>query len=716
MTDIRKIVGYFLCLLSIVSGTILNAQINDSTLSFSELKKLSLEDLMNVKVVTSTGNEQKIIEAPSTMIVITDQLIKERGYEELDDALRDIPGIDFIHVLGAYPTIMAFRGTMGDENRRILFMIDGIIENSIMGGFEMGGPAYSLHNVQRIEIIWGPGSAVYGANAYSGVINIITKKGEDINGATFQRGFGSYNTTFEKVFIGIKKSNLDFSCSGSLYRTDGPKFSNRHPSYSDAYVDNAWSFNGKIEYTIKRSITTIGFHAFNTPMGDGTFANSPTKLLGIPSQGNENLGTSGYLSANIRGEKPSLWNPYTRTAYIRNYLEVNKKTALITRIIYRETGVSEKSYSYATDAKFNNQVVKRNIWANYSNRVLGDIVINYSPGKNHKITAGLQFYQDNLERGFREVYQDTLIDTIDHIPVSGIYSTFKPRVYTIQNNTGVFAQYVITTKFLHKTDFTLGARYDNNSIYGITFNPRSGIIIQPHEKITCKLLYGRAFRAPTNFELYSKSPVRIPNPDLKPEIMNTYDVNIIYTPSKFWIARFSIFQNNLTNVIVQDVPIGGGLRQNQNVGSTIINGFEATLDISVKTINGFLNFTYQEGKGNDGTKDDSIANIAKFKGNIGAVIQIDKLFSISIISNWVGPRTVSAKNPLGKVDGYFTTNVVISTVNLFDNRICASLNIRNLFNQRYFDPGIKDASGTTFGTVHEQPGINGLFKITLNLN
>src|SRR5207244_1401947 len=132
-----------------------------------------------------------------------------------------------------------------------LFMIDGVVENSIIGGFEMGGPAYSLHNAERIEIIWGPGSALYGANAFSGIINIITKKGEDINGLHFQKGFGSFNTRLEKVMIGLKKSNVEISFSGSVFRTDGPNFSNRAPVFSNAYVDNAWSFNGKIEYVVK---------------------------------------------------------------------------------------------------------------------------------------------------------------------------------------------------------------------------------------------------------------------------------------------------------------------------------------------------------------------------------------------------------------------------------------------------------------------------------
>src|SRR5207249_9947395 len=107
---------------------------NDSLPNASGLTGFSLEQLMNIRVVTASKSEQKMSEAPSTILVITSQQIEERGYEELDDALRDIPGIDLVHIYGGFSTIKTFRGMYGDENRRILFLIDGIVENSLNGG------------------------------------------------------------------------------------------------------------------------------------------------------------------------------------------------------------------------------------------------------------------------------------------------------------------------------------------------------------------------------------------------------------------------------------------------------------------------------------------------------------------------------------------------------------------------------------------------------
>ena len=187
----------FVTVFLFLPSLLLKAQ-NDSSLAVNKLLGLSLEELMKIKVVTASGFLQTTAEAPSTITVITAQQIAERGYEQLQDALRDIPGIDMIHINGYAPTLIYFRGMYGAENLRALLMIDGIVENNIIGSNDMAGPAYSLHNVQRIEIIWGPASALYGANAFGGVINIITKKGADMNGMHAEQGYGSFNTSFEK--------------------------------------------------------------------------------------------------------------------------------------------------------------------------------------------------------------------------------------------------------------------------------------------------------------------------------------------------------------------------------------------------------------------------------------------------------------------------------------------------------------------------------------
>jgi len=703
----------FLVLLISLTATSLQAQ-KDSVYQVAILKRLSMEELMNIEVVTASKSGQPIHEAPSTMRVITAEQIQERGYEELDDAIRDIVGVDAVHASGGFPVIRAFRGMYGDENRRMLFMIDGVVENNLIGSAEMGGPVYSLHNVERIEIIWGPGSALYGANAYSGVINIITKKGGDINGVNYQRGYGSFNTSFEKAMFGAKKSGFDIAFSGAVFNTDGPNYKNRDPNFSNAYVNKAFSFNANVAFSSRNVKTTFGYRAFKTPMGFGTFLNSPTNLLGLPPQGNGNTGNFGILSASIGGERPSVWIPNNSTAFIQNEIAVSPKFSIFSRVQYRETGLSDASYFYIT---FDGKLVNKNKRTHYSNRVAADISSVYNFSKNQKLSVGVLYSQDNLELGYRAVVPDTRVDTIEHIPVTNLRATFRGRVFSIQHNLGTYIQYVLNSTFLNKTNFTIGGRYDDNSVYGTTINPRIGIVNQPVEKITIKLLYGSAFRAPTNFELYNSSPIRIPNLDLKPEKIKTFELNFIYTLSKFCVLQTNLFSNDLKDIIVVDVPIENNKVQNQNSGTAVVNGLETTLDILPSgSFSGFINFTYQKGRQNNGFESFDIPNIAKYKGNAGLAVHFDDLFSISLISNWVGKRSVAQTNPLEKVKGYFITNFVISTKPLFENRVRASVNIRNLFNHEYLDPGIRSANGNLEATALEQPGINALFKISVSLN
>jgi len=677
----------------------------------NKLLALSLEDLMNIKVVTASGYMQTTAEAPSTIQVITSKQITERGYEQLEDALRDIPGIDMIHINGYAPTFIYFRGMYGAENLRALLMIDGIAENNLIGSNDMAGPAYSLHNVDRIEVIWGPASALYGANAFGGVINIITKKGGDINGFRYEKGFGSFNTSVDKLMFGINRSGFDIAISGSLYSTDGPVFKNRDPNYSASYVDKAYSLNATISYSTKRSKFSFGGRVYNTPMGWGTFLNSPTVFLGLPPQGYNNSGVIGLIARDVRGERSGLEEPYARTFYLQHELKATGKLNFLTRILYRETGISEKSYAYIT---LDGNKLYRIPTTNYSNRVGGEISLNYADNKKYQFSGGIQFFQDNIEHGDRKINLDTTVYLLDgRDTLLSLFSTFQKRVFNIRNTFGSYAQFIWNTKLLRKTSFTFGIRYDINNYYGNPLSPRIAVVSHPTDKFTFKLLFGRAFRAPTNIEII-QAPTTF---KLRTEKINTYEVNLLYQFTPTVHAQLNGFRNVLSDVIFLANLVN--LQTDKNPGKITVHGLEAKLDVNfTRSVSGFLNFTFQDAVSKNlltglsrGTP-----TIARLKGNFGANFYVKELFTFAVSNNWVGKREVQSTNPNGPVDGYFLTNCSLTTERFFKNRISAGITVRNLFNVKYLDPGFRTADGFIYSTVLEQPGINGLFKICLNLN
>lgn len=699
-----------LCIL-FLTPYVLKAQ-DDSAANVTKLLNLSLEELMKIKVVTASGYLQTTSEAPSTITVITARQIADRGYEQLEDALRDIPGIDLIHINGYAPTLIYFRGMYGAENLRALLMIDGIVENNILGSNDMAGPAYSLHNAERIEIIWGPVSALYGANAFGGVINIISKKGADIEGLHAEQAFGTFNTSFEKLSLGLRKSKLEFAIAGTLYSTDGPKFSNRDPDYSGSYIDRAYSFNGAVSYYAKKSKTTVGYRTYRTPMGWGTYSNSPTTYLGLPAQGNNNLGIVGIIQRDIRGEKSGLDDAYLRTWFIQNEWRPGEKLNFLSRVVYRETGIGEDSYIYVTtDGR---KLIRLPI-ASSSNRVIGEFSANYALSENHKFSAGIDYYRDNVEAGARKSTLDLntiyLIDGRD--TVTNIHATFLPRVYDKRNNFGSYFQYVLSTHLLRKTTFTFGTRYDHNSYFGDALSPRVAIVNQPGNKFTLKFQFGNAFRAPTNLEIHQTPPSG--NFRLKKEKIKTYEINGIYAISSNVRLQVNGFRNELTDVIV----LGNlsGFTPDKNPGIININGAEGILDLSItKNISAFLNVTYQDSRGKNLVTNYAgpVPGVAKIKGNAGITLQVDDVFTVSLSGNEVGTRKSPRTDPYGPVKGYFLANCNISTGKLYKNKITASLNIHNIFNTKWLDPGFRTADGNLYSTVLEQPGINGLFKIGIN--
>ncbi len=701
----RVFLSYVLCL----SYFFPNAQ-TDTVSKVLQLSELSLETLMNLNVITATGYEQKISEAPSTMSVITAKQIEERGYEQLEDALRDIPGIDFIHINGYAPTLIYFRGMYGAENQRALLMIDGIVENNILGSNDIAGPAYSLHNVERIEVIWGPASALYGANAFGGVINIITKKGQEMNGLYAAKGYGTFNTSFDKVSMGIKKGKLEFALAGTLYSSDGPKFTNRDPEYAASYVDKAYSFNGSVTYYALKSKTTLGYRSYKTPMGWGTYSNSPTVYLGLPSQGNDNLGLVGVLARDIRGERSGLHDPFLKTLFIQNEYKPNEKLTLFSRLLYRETGSGQDSYIYVTID--GTKLIRAKI-ASYSNRASAEISANYSLSEKQRFSAGLAFYQDNVEQGARRSTFDTSVHLLDgRDTLINIYSTYLPRLSDIRNNFGSYLQYILTTGLLRKTYFTLGGRYDRNSYFGNAISPRIVVVNQPGEKLTFKLQFGKAFRAPGNLEIHQAQL----NFALKKEKIITYEVNAIYSISNNLRAQLNLFRNELTDVIV----LGNlsGLNPNKNPGVQKTNGAEASFDmLFTSKVSGFINLTYLDARGKNLVSQISgkVPGVASIKGNAGITTYIEDLFTVSLTGNFVGQRQAPRTDPYGPVSGYFLANCVINTGKLFNEKVRASINVRNLFNSKWLDPGFRTADGLLYSTVLEQPGRSVVFKVSLNL-
>lgn len=666
-----------------------------------DLLELPLDVLATIPVVSASMRPQPLRKAPATVRVITAQQIAERGYLSLDDALRDLPGIDSVHVQGAYPTIHAFRGSYGDENRRMLLLIDGIEDNSLNGGFEFGGPAYSLHDIERIEVIWGPASALYGANAFSGIINLISRR-PGVEVLQYQRDAGSEAFRADRFAVEDKRGAWAASLSGATTASDGPRYGNLHPRYANAYIDDAWSLRGRLYHQGAGSETTLGVHGFDTAMGNGVFGNSPTAFLGLPPPGPGNPGLGGYYHGPLAGEAPGRWHPYSRTAFLEHRLTLSPVLRLQGRLLSRKTGLASDSYSYPFSPSQNR--FNRFIGTHRSYRQSAELQGQYDLTGGGTLTGGAQYHHDDLERGFRAVNADPAVQTVDGVPVGNLGATFADRQAVTVDHGSVYAEYLRPTAWLGATTFTLGARYDRDSLYGEVLTPRLGLVNTPHPDWTVKLLYGTAFRAPTMFERYSASPVRLANPNLDPEQVRSTELSLGYHLGALAL-QLTGFDNRLDDVIVEGVPVGGGLFQVQNIGSARIQGAELTLDYQPGgTLKVFANLTWQEGEQNNGGQRTAIPNIARLKGNAGLDWRMANGGSIDLAANAVGRRSLATSNPLGRLPGYALLHLTVTSPLRWNDQLQFALAVRNLLDRDVSDPGIKQADGASFPPELEQPG------------
>jgi iron complex outermembrane receptor protein len=213
--------------LSVAAGTAV-AQNDDDKLHAlahnDDVSELSIEQLFDIEVFTSSRFPQKSSEAPSTVTVIDADNIRTFGYRTLSDILASIPGLYTTYDRNY--SYLGSRGysTPGDYNTRFLVLLDGKrINDNIYDSFGIDYDGIvNVDLIDRVEYSSGPGSAVYGANAVFGVINIITRNGEDIDGVQASAEYGSENSRRGRVSAGNTFENgLDAMISISAYKSDG---------------------------------------------------------------------------------------------------------------------------------------------------------------------------------------------------------------------------------------------------------------------------------------------------------------------------------------------------------------------------------------------------------------------------------------------------------------------------------------------------------------
>jgi len=602
--------------------------------------EMDLTKLMEIPIRTASKFEQKPAEAPASTTVITSEEIKRYGWRTLGDILKSVPGF-YVSYDRNYQFLGARGVNLGDFNSRILLLVDGHrINNDLTdGAFIDTAFILDVDLIDRIEIVRGPGSVLYGDNAFFGVINVITRRADSVNGAEVSGSYGEFNSYQGRVTAGkVFTNGLELLLSGTLYNSDGPE-NLFYPQFNTPAQNNgvAHNLDADASHSVFASVRYKDFTlqgAFNEREKE-----NPTAQFGTTFNDPHlrTIDDRGYASLSYTHSFEDVVDLTAQVYYDRTSFQIVYPQA---PILFKE---QQQGDWWGTEVQLTKKLFDR-----------------------HVITVGAE-YRDDFNQ-HRLLFQE------------GTGQVFADVNRTRQNY-GVYAQgdFAVLTN-LH---FNAGVRLDKYGSFDPSVDPRLALIYNPFAKSTIKAIYGTAFRAPNFLEL--SDPIF---PNIGPEKITTYELVYEQEIGQHVKTSLSGFYNNMDNLIFL-----------QNGSFTNFNADAKGMELSLEGIwaNGIrtrASYTFEEtrNRGTDQVLTDSPEHLAKV--NVSVPLYKEKLFA-GLEFQYVSSRETQHVSPITGEDvpgrnaaGFGVVNFTLFSQNLVKN-LEFSASIYNLLDTNYSDPATR---------------------------
>lgn len=603
------------------------------------LTELALEDLVNVKVYAASKFVQDVAQAPAAVTVVGADEIRRQGYRTLADILRSVRGF-YVSDDRNY-SYVGVRGFLrpGDYNGRVLLLVNGhrmndtIFEQALLG---TESPV-DVSLIDRVEVIRGPSSSLYGTSAFFAVINVITRSGRSLSGGEAEVSVGSQERRQGRFTAGGRTARgFEGLFSVSAYGSDGntelyfPEFD--LPPDTDGVARNADRDRAS---SVFASGTAGGF---SLQAGFG----SRTKV--IPTAPFDTLFN----------------DPRTRTRDVRGFADLqytrrlDQRTALDLRAAYDQ-------YDYFGDFAYATGLFRddaRGAWLTTEGTVVRQL-------GRHALTVGAE-YRRNLRQD--QSAADETGQLLDDRRTSDTAAVYAEDEYRLNRRVLLNA----------------GLRWDEYfGMFGGTVNPRVAVILTPLERSTVKLLYGRAFRAPNPFELYYDQNAL--SAQLTPERLETYEVALEQRLTPRLQGSVSLFRNHASDLIVQrsgDEATIDGLYY-QNGDGVLAKGIELEVQGELPgRVRARLSQVFQSASAD--SYDQPISNSPRLLSAVvldAPVPGTDAVIAVN--ATHVGQR----RRVLGgEAEGAFVANLSISRRDQ-GHGLGVGVTVFNIFNAVYADPG-----------------------------
>lgn len=709
--------------------------------------------------VTSVSKfEETLDEAPASIYVLTSEDIENRGYLDLEQVLRDLPGFSLSKSGGPGYVLVYPRGYRSTLNDKFLLLIDGIEQNDLNSDNAVINRQIALSNIKQIEVIYGPSSTMYGANAFSAVINIITKdakfNSDNKYSADIQTNYGTWNTQFIDAMVNRKLKNGYFSVTARLFHSDEMDLTDEGYNYNpDTYDylsestplvgEDAQSFmdtNGTtspyFDYTIADPTVTLNqvgadrmkaldktLYDQNPELGfnnreDDWYVNTKLKVEGFTfgiESFRSNTGALPWYTKSKRIGSPDLsrWVTWNSSVYLKYEKKINQNlyfsnlasyrlhtldgdTNLTTALAYNNNKRGFSDLISETPASLSTTYFYRS-----SNQLRNELKLFYKKN-DFNIVTGLEFRQGIFQMNYLTSGSEDPDETLDSSSTVGIDGGNTSNKLDV----GYYAQgkYSFTENF----SATMGGRVDYNLVrstggYGFVFNPRAALVYSKKDTYTLKAIYSEAFKDASFLTKYSTTDTRIANPTLKPEKVKNFEVSATVKLIKGLSFEVNAFMSKYSNVVTA-VPIGGGLTQNQSSEEgNNIRGLQTYLNYEYNSFSFWANYTYLDP--NNESVDKRISDIPSHALNAGFNILAFKKLNFNLRANYVGDRetgteTFGSSNPLNKVDAFTVLHANIN-YEIFKGFKLGVL-INNLLDEEYYHPGVRTAAESIYNSVSLQ--------------
>lgn len=579
--------------------------------------------------VTASRVERQVTEVSSNVNVITEKEIEDSNAKNVPDLLEHIEGIYMYDSSGVGTAgRVNMRGFWGGMSTHQLILVDGIPQNKAADKL-VDWNLIPLDNIERIEIVKGPVSALYGDNAMSGVINIITKRPGPAPQTKIAVAYGSFNTQNYRVSTTGLFPKMGYYLNTSRKVTDGFR---RHCNYEDIHL------NGKVDFLMDDT-QGLKLSLDHHESERGAF---PWALTEAQIEQDRRQARPGTENDKGKVKKDSLGLTYAR--------EIDEISRMEGTVYYRH----EDSESFYTSGSSGSSTKEQ-----LEDENSPSLLVHYNTNleffdKEHSFTTGIDLEKNNFN------YEEYSAPYQIRGSVSKDYKVGRDKI-------GPYVQDEIN--LVDKFKLVLGMRYDWVR-FGFTDSrddsnskrkkmskesPKFGGVYTYKENSNLYANYGQAFRTPTIGQMFAYGSYA--NPDLAPEEAQNYEVGVRHQINEELKTKAAFYWMNLDNEIWYDYAE----KKYKNYGKTFHKGIETGLNFKMgERGDGFANYSYIQAKNESGDYEGKyLTNIPIHKGSLGLGYQSVFGLKSNLILNWVGSSYLDSDNE-DNLPSYATIDTKIS--------------------------------------------------------